>query len=360
VSVVIPCYNQAHFLGEAIESVLAQSHPNFEIVVVDDGSPDNTSEVAARYPGVRCVRQENQGLAAARNTGLRCSNGSYLLFLDADDRLLPEALEVGLECFDAHPECAFVSGHYREMSVDGSPLPTEKQPHIEEKHYIEILRCNYVITPAVVMYRRSVFDSVGGFNTSSSVRGSEDSDLCLRVARQFPVYCHGKVVADYRLHGTSMSHNSALMLKATITVRRSQLEHVKGNKQYEEAIEKGVRASQDYYGGRLISELRTHVREREWKPVLRGMLVLLRYYPHGLLVLLSKRYRLAQELQDREQQLARQLWASNQRLRELREQNQRLRRRVQKLDRQLQSMQSSKSWKLLEKVGYLRAKISKR
>ena len=96
VSVVIPCYNQAHFLGEAIESVLAQTYPHREIVVVDDGSPDNTREVASRYPGVRYVRQENQGLAAARNTGLRHSSGSYLVFLDADDRLLPEALEVGL------------------------------------------------------------------------------------------------------------------------------------------------------------------------------------------------------------------------------------------------------------------------
>src|ERR671912_965329 len=109
VSVVIPCYNQAHFLGEAIESVLSQTYPHFEIVVVDDGSTDNTQEVAARYPGVRYIRQENQGLAGARNAGIRRSNGSYLVFLDADDRLLPEALEVGLEHLNAHPECAFVS-----------------------------------------------------------------------------------------------------------------------------------------------------------------------------------------------------------------------------------------------------------
>src|SRR3712207_5573157 len=115
VSVVIPCYKQAHFLGEAIESVLAQSYPHFEVVVVDDGSTDNTSEVAARYPGVRCVRQDNQGLAAARNSGLAHSKGEYLLFLDADDRLLPHALEVGVERLEAHPECAFVSGRYRNI-----------------------------------------------------------------------------------------------------------------------------------------------------------------------------------------------------------------------------------------------------
>ena len=153
VSVVIPCYNQARFLSEAIESVLAQSYKDFEIVVIDDGSTDDTSKVAARYPAVRCIRQDNQGLAAARNTGLRRSRGSYLVFLDADDRLLPEALEVGLGCFDAHPECAFVSGHYREISVDGSPLRPGKQPRLERENYVEILRGNYIITPAVVMYR---------------------------------------------------------------------------------------------------------------------------------------------------------------------------------------------------------------
>ena len=78
VSVIIPCYNQAHFLGEAIESVLAQSYPHFEIIVVDDGSADQTAEVATSYPAVRCLRQQNQGLSAARNAGLAESRGAYL------------------------------------------------------------------------------------------------------------------------------------------------------------------------------------------------------------------------------------------------------------------------------------------
>src|SRR5215217_7762241 len=92
VTVVIPCYNQAHFLKEAIESVLKQSYAHYEIVVVDDGSTDETSEVASSYEGVRLIRQENRGLAEARNTGIKHSEGDFLVFLDADDRLLPEAL----------------------------------------------------------------------------------------------------------------------------------------------------------------------------------------------------------------------------------------------------------------------------
>src|SRR3954469_14899324 len=102
VAVVIPCYKQANYLPDAIQSVLDQTHDRVEIVVVDDGSPDNTREVAARYATVRYVRQENQGLASARNTGIRESVSPYLVFLDADDRLLPNALAAGLACFAAH------------------------------------------------------------------------------------------------------------------------------------------------------------------------------------------------------------------------------------------------------------------
>src|SRR5919112_6190031 len=122
VTVVIPCYNQAHFLGEAIESVLSQSYRNFEIIVVDDGSTDETSEVASRYEEVRLIRQENRGLSGARNTGIRDSQGEFLVFLDADDKLLPGALEAGLRCFEAHPECEFVFGDFRYIGIDGAPL----------------------------------------------------------------------------------------------------------------------------------------------------------------------------------------------------------------------------------------------
>ena len=97
-SVIIPCYNQAHFLHEAIESASAQTYSHREILVVDDGSTDNTAKVTAGYPGVRYVRQENLGVASARNTGFKQSRGEYLVFLDADDRLLPEALRVGVDC----------------------------------------------------------------------------------------------------------------------------------------------------------------------------------------------------------------------------------------------------------------------
>src|SRR5215217_263451 len=277
VSVVIPCYNQAHFLGEAIESVLAQSYPNFEVVVVDDGSMDNTSEVASRYPEVRYVRQDNQGLSAARNKGVSQSKGSYLVFLDADDRLLPQALEVGVRCLEAHPECAFASGKYRNIAADGSSLSTPEQPYIEKDHYMEILRCRYFTAVVTLIHRRAMFEAAGGFDTSWS--HCEDTDLALRITRMFPVYYHGEVVAEVRLHGSSWSHNSAPMLRASVNVLRSQSKHVRGDKRLEEALRKGVRVHQDYYGGQLAYEARVHLRKREWKQAMRDMLMLLRYYP---------------------------------------------------------------------------------
>lgn len=166
VSVVIPCYRQAHFLPEAIESVLRQSYPRREIIVVDDGSPDETAEVAARYPGVRCVRQPNRGLAAARNRGLAEARGEFVVFLDADDRLLPDALQVGVEAFAAHPECAFVYGRLQPIGPDGSPLPLRPQRTVERDHCAELLREDFIWSPGAVLYRRAVVEAAGG-----SIRG---------------------------------------------------------------------------------------------------------------------------------------------------------------------------------------------
>ena len=160
VSVIIPCYGQAHFLGEAIESVLGQGYRHKEIIVVDDGSPDHAREVATSYAGVRYIFQENQGLPGARNTGIRESRGTYLVFLDADDRLLPEALQTGVEQLHAHPGCAFASGHHHHIRVDGSPFgKAPAQPPIGADPYRALLLQNYIGMHASVIYRRAIFDA---------------------------------------------------------------------------------------------------------------------------------------------------------------------------------------------------------
>jgi glycosyltransferase involved in cell wall biosynthesis len=281
VSVVIPCHNQAHFLQEAIESVLSQTYPHFEIVVVDDGSTDNTQEVASRYPGVRCVRQEkNQGLAEARNMGIRHTNGSYLVFLDADDRLLPEALEGGLRALKDHPECAFVAGRYRYIAFDGSPLPTPQPPRVEGDHYLALLKHNYIAAPATVMYRRPVFEYVNGFD--SSVSPAEDYDLYLRVAREFPIHRHETVIPEIRQNETIANDNSELTLISTLAVLHSQQRRMKDDNRHGESYKTGARVGRSFYGEQLAKEVRALAQKREWKRTTQGMIALLRFYPRGL------------------------------------------------------------------------------
>jgi glycosyltransferase involved in cell wall biosynthesis len=292
VSVVIPCYNQAHFLPEAVASVLVQSHLNFELIVVDDGSTDNTAQVSVHYPGIKYVYQPNQGLAAARNTGLRHSSGDFLIFLDADDRLLPDALQNGLASMRLHPQCAFVFGHYRFISEDGAPLPSWReqragtvsgftsgpyqqigpngeqlnswpQARVSSSYYTALLQRNYIVMHATVMYRRSALHAVGGFNPE--LPAAEDYDLYLRLTHRFPVVCHDGVVAEYRLHRSNMTRKSDLMLKATTGVLRSQWPHVAGNSHYEQAYQRGMQFWQAYYSQEALKEIPLHLVGGRWQ-----------------------------------------------------------------------------------------------
>jgi glycosyltransferase involved in cell wall biosynthesis len=280
VSIVIPCYNQAHFLHDAIGSARAQTYSPIEIIVVDDGSTDTTSDVASCFPGVRCIRQHNQGLSAARNAGLRESKGSLLVFLDADDRLLPNAIEAGQDCLKSRPECAFVYGHLTLIGSDGSPLRTPNQVCVESNHCLELLKGDYIWTPGVVMYRRSVFEKVIGFDTL--IDACADCDLNIRIARDWPVHCHGQVILEYRKHQTNMSKNAAVMLRTALAAHRSQLKYVHGNKQLEDACRLGGKTTREYFGDRLLNQVQNHVSSRDLKRAASGLMTLVRHYPRGL------------------------------------------------------------------------------
>jgi glycosyltransferase involved in cell wall biosynthesis len=287
VSVVIPCYNYAHFLGEAIESARRQSHPHVEVVVVDDGSDDNTAAVTARYPGVRYVRQNNQGRSAARNTGLRWSNGSYLVFLDADDRLLPNALEVGLASLEAQPECAFVAGHHRLIAADGAPMPSDEPSCVQDEFYLGLLRAEFKPTVMTIMYRRGVFETVRGFDTS--LPACEDYELHWRIAREFPVSCHHQVIAEYRQHGTNTIRDSELMLRRSVGTFRAQWKYARKTRQARDAYRIGLRATQAWWGEPLADRVRHNLWAHEWSQAARGLLVLARYYPSRFVSVLRSR-----------------------------------------------------------------------
>jgi glycosyltransferase involved in cell wall biosynthesis len=287
ITVVIPCYNQGHFLAEAIGSALSQSYAKLEVIVVDDGSSDATSEVAARYREVRCIRQENRGLAEARNRGIEESRGEYLIFLDADDRLMDGALSVGAASLDSHPDCAFVYGNVRLIDANGSLLLYPPSVNIKRNHYLELLRHNHIWSPGAVMYRRNLFDRVGLFDPR--VNASADYDLHLRIAKTFPIFCHGEVVLEYRKHDSNMTRNFAEMLKTSMVVRRSHKKYVKRSRIHKAALEDGIRAAQKDYGEKLIRAVRSQMRSRQWKRVLTDTLALLRYYPEGLARLAARK-----------------------------------------------------------------------
>ena len=279
-SVIIPCYNQGQFLGEAIESVYRQSYENVEIIVVDDGSTDDTSRISASFDRVRRVTQVNRGVAGARNSGLEASRGDYIVFLDADDRLLRNALQDGVNALRANRECAFVYGHVTLISTSGSPLPTPRQAAVLEDHYLELLRHNYIWSTGAVVYRRDVLESVGGFNGSSS--GSADFDLNARIARILPIGCCDTTVLEYRRHDASMSRDYALMLKGALAARRAHRRIVKGQGSLEEALRTGIRRVQEDYGEKLIEAVGQQFREGHWRRAMYGMTILLQSYPRGV------------------------------------------------------------------------------
>ena len=287
VSVVIPCYNHARFLGEAIESVLAQTHQQFEIVVVDDGSSDSTVDVARGYEGVRCVSQRNQGQGAARNEGLRHISGEFVVFLDADDRLLPHAFDVGLRCLAAHPEVAFVAGRYAGLGPDGIQRPFRHDPVVERDHYLRLLTNNYICMLATVMFRTAVVRHVGGFK----FRAAEDYDLYLRIARNHRIWCHDQVVAEYRQHDNQTTGNYPLMLSSTVRVLRGQRAAVRGDSRAEQALCLGIRNFQQSYGEPLVKAVRRHWRDRNWKRTVVGAKALLLYHPSAFLEHASRKLR---------------------------------------------------------------------
>lgn len=282
VSVIIPCCNHGHYLREALDSIGVPAAPT-EIIVVDDGSTDSTQEVLAAFrPEVsfRAFRQPNGGLAAARNRGLRESSGEFVIFLDADDRLAPGAIEIGLESLLEHPECAFVFGRCPMMDRDGGLMPTLLEPRIPKDHYRELLKRNYIWMPAVVTFRREPLIRSGGFKRAFDA--AADYDMYLHIARHHPVHDHGRVVAHYRKHDTNMSGNAGRMLRETLAVLRSQRPFLEGDQASLAAYDEGRRNWQDHYGSYLTNEIRAAVRRGHLITAARKAVVLGRYHPKGL------------------------------------------------------------------------------
>lgn len=213
VSVIIPLYNLRAYVNEAIGSVLAQTLPReaVEIVVVDDGSTDGGDEVVRRHvpSGVRHLRQENRGLSAARNSGIGVARGTFLLFLDADDRIRPGMLAAQLAVFDARPHLHAVYTGVQCVDPAGTPLPQHGWECLEGDLLPRFVLQN--LTPVhAVLVRRDVVVAAGGFD--EALRSAEDWDLWLRISRQGARWaCVDQPLAEYRIRLDAMHQDPARM-----------------------------------------------------------------------------------------------------------------------------------------------------
>jgi glycosyltransferase involved in cell wall biosynthesis len=242
VSVIIACYNHGRYLATAIESILILEYPNIEIIVVDDGSTDNTQEVLKEFSEVKNVYQENQGLSAARNTGIANSSGEFLIFLDADDWLLDYAISTNLSYLLWNDQLACVSGAHEKHFMETNEIKVVSED-INEDYYWHLLQGNYIGMHASVMFRRWVFDT---FSYDTSLTACEDYDLYLKITREFPVFHHSHKIAAYRIHRKNMSGNTELMLTTALKVLQRQRAGLKTNKELK-AYKSGLATFKTYY-----------------------------------------------------------------------------------------------------------------
>jgi glycosyltransferase involved in cell wall biosynthesis len=251
VSVIIPCYNHGRYLPEAFESIWSQEYENVEIIVVDDGSTDDTKQVADKYPSVKYVYQLNKGLSEARNTGIKNSEGQFLIFLDADDWLLPNAINTNLSYMNQFEEIAFVSGAHEKIFIDTGKIIDEFQ-EVTSNHYWHFLQGNYIGMHATVMYRRSVFNQ---FLFDTGLKACEDYDLYLKISRNHPVFHHTTKIAAYRIHSSNMSGNIPFMLDSVLAVLDRQKGNLRNNSE-RKAFENGKKTWKKYYCKMLFNEAR--------------------------------------------------------------------------------------------------------
>lgn len=192
-SVIMPCYNQAQYIEEAIESVINQSYRNWELIIIDDGSTDNSFEIAEKYASgdqrIKCLSQPNGGPSKARNNGVKKSVGKYLMFFDSDDKLAPQYFDKGIDYMSSHPNCAVFYSRLKRFGKKNDELTirfTSYQDHL----------CSSSLFPTCIIHRTD-FERIGGFD--EDMKGYEDWEMFIRLLyHNDNVYQYPEIMFFYR------------------------------------------------------------------------------------------------------------------------------------------------------------------
>jgi glycosyltransferase involved in cell wall biosynthesis len=224
VSVVMPAYNVGWCVRRAVDSVLAQTYRAFELIVVNDGSTDDTGAVLASYgTALRRVDQENRGMSAARNAGIRMAEGTYVAFLDADDWWLPDKLARQVELMEGRPGLGFTSTAARVVNPEGQPLNLWRCRETGGRVLETLFAENAAIAGgcSAVMVRKSLFEQAGLFD--ESLRGFEDPDLWIRLAAVSDYACIDEPLAVILRREKSVSRNWETMREAALkSIRKNR------------------------------------------------------------------------------------------------------------------------------------------
>lgn len=215
VSVVIPTYNGAQFIAEALHSVRAQEYHPTETIVVDDGSTDASAAIIQAFAGVRYIHQHNQGVGAARNTGVRAATGEFIAFLDQDDRWTPPKLRLQVDYLRQYPEAGGVLAHHQVVLEEATPWPSWLKSETPDNQS--------ALMPSTLVVHKSIFEQVGYFNPEYRI--ASEWEWMARVKQAgITLSVLPEVLVQYRVHTTNASHRRQVLQKELFDIVRRSVE----------------------------------------------------------------------------------------------------------------------------------------
>ncbi len=236
VSVIIPTFNRGWVIREAIDSVLNQTFGSFELIVVDDGSTDNTLDILAEYKDrITLIKQRNRGVSAARNRGMDAASGRFIAFLDSDDLWLPQKLNCQMEFFDSNPD-ALICQTEETWIRDGVRVNPGKRHRKVSGMIFEPSLHLCLVSPSAVMIKRSLFEEVGLFD--ESLPACEDYDMWLRVGYKHPIFLiDTPLIIKRGGHADQLSKNPALDKYRIKALKKILDQNVLSEKQHRDAVQ---------------------------------------------------------------------------------------------------------------------------